>query len=188
MSTTKKLGGDILRCGRWVLRQTKIRQSRVSGQIASPKMPPTQDLSKKRKRQPSSVPSEESCVGKSSIPVDLSKKRKNQSSFVPSEESCIGENTIPVPAILHRNRICTLLDLRSVMSSSQNRPWQYDQEKMTNWRFPLNPMTMRVCFLLGNSDGFSGSHKPSTLIDLSLMIILQIIFELDTISDMLSEK
>ncbi|KAH7841896.1 hypothetical protein Vadar_014318 [Vaccinium darrowii] len=106
---------------------------------------------------------------------DLSKKRKHQPSSVPSEESCMGENRIPVPAILHRNRVCTLLDLGSAMSSSQNRPRQYDQEKMANWRFPLNPITMRVCFLLGNSDGFSGSHKPLALIDLSLAIIFDLL-------------
>lgn len=71
-STTEKVGGDIRECGTWVLRQTKSRQARVSEHITC-KTPPTKDLSKKRKRQPPSVPSE-----------------------VPSEESCIGENSIAV--------------------------------------------------------------------------------------------
>ncbi|XP_058208872.1 uncharacterized protein LOC131321889 [Rhododendron vialii] len=70
-TTTEKVGANVVRCGRWVLRQTKIRKAR--GQIFSPKTPPRQ------------------------VPSKVSVEKKKHSSYpLPSEESCTGENSIPV--------------------------------------------------------------------------------------------
>ncbi|KAI8535959.1 hypothetical protein RHMOL_Rhmol10G0216400 [Rhododendron molle] len=70
-NTTEKVGANVVRCGRWVLRQTKIRKAKA--QIISPKTPPRQVPSKvlveKKKHSSSPIPSEQSCTGKNSIPM-----------------------------------------------------------------------------------------------------------------------
>ncbi|KAG5541530.1 hypothetical protein RHGRI_021385 [Rhododendron griersonianum] len=82
-TTTEKVGTNVVRCGRWVLRQTKIRKARA--QIFSPKTPPRQVPSKvsveKKKHSSSPIPLEQSCTGENSVPVKegqaSSKKDRN---------------------------------------------------------------------------------------------------------------
>ncbi|KAF7116443.1 hypothetical protein RHSIM_RhsimUnG0028300 [Rhododendron simsii] len=68
-NTTGKVGANIVRCGRWVLQQTKIRKARGIQSTTPPRQVPSKVSVKKKKHSSSPVPSEQSCTGENSIPV-----------------------------------------------------------------------------------------------------------------------